>query len=170
MRFKRHGGNKAGFTLIELLVVIAIIGILSGIVIGSLSTSRAKARDAFRKTSLSQVRTALELYYNEHGTYQVAGSGWTGCGCGWLGYEDGGAYVTAVTRVLYNEKMISRSLVEDPLISPSFMMYVCNGGASYALAATLEYPSAADITKIQTTCNGPDMYTTYGKNYALTNP
>lgn len=36
--------TKQGFTLIELLVVIAIIGLLSSIVLASLSMSREKAR------------------------------------------------------------------------------------------------------------------------------
>lgn len=61
--------NKKGFTLIELLVVIAIIGILSSIVIVSLSASRAKARDAKRISDIRTIQLALALYYTDNGMY-----------------------------------------------------------------------------------------------------
>lgn len=64
--------NEEGFTLIELLVVIAIIGILSGVVLASLSTARAKARDANRISDLLQLETALEMYYNDFGQYPIS--------------------------------------------------------------------------------------------------
>ncbi|OHA09369.1 MAG: hypothetical protein A3B37_02285 [Candidatus Sungbacteria bacterium RIFCSPLOWO2_01_FULL_59_16] len=62
---------KSGFTLIELLVVIAIIGLLASIVFASLNSARAKARDAKRRSDLNQLRTALELYYSNHGNYPI---------------------------------------------------------------------------------------------------
>jgi general secretion pathway protein G len=61
--------NAKGFTLIELLVVIAIIGILSSVVLASLSTARAKSRDARRISDLGQIRLALEMYYDASSTY-----------------------------------------------------------------------------------------------------
>jgi len=62
------------FTLIELLVVIAIIGVLSSVVLASLNTARAKARDAKRVSDLHEIQLALEMYYNEHDAYPAQSS------------------------------------------------------------------------------------------------
>ncbi len=93
--FKEFFMNKKGFTLIELLVVIAIIGILSTLAVVALGSARAKARDARRLSDLKQFATALELYYNDQGSYPVGNgvtlgsgnyaclnaSGWAATGC-----------------------------------------------------------------------------------------
>jgi type II secretion system protein G len=64
-----------GFTLIELLVVIAIIGILSSVVLASLNSARQKSRDARRISDLSQVKLALELYFDAHNAYPTTAQG-----------------------------------------------------------------------------------------------
>ncbi len=61
-----------GFTLIELLVVISIIALISSVVLSSLNTARTKARDAKRKSEFTQIRIALNLYYDEYGRYPDA--------------------------------------------------------------------------------------------------
>ncbi|MFZ4500502.1 MAG: type II secretion system protein [Minisyncoccia bacterium] len=60
---------KKGFTLIELLVVIAVIGLLAGVIMASLNSARAKARDARRISDTKAVSTALYFYYDTYGTY-----------------------------------------------------------------------------------------------------
>ncbi len=60
-----------GFTLIEILVVIGIIAILSGIVMAKLGGSSANTRDAKRQADLKMLGVALEVYFNQNGSYPV---------------------------------------------------------------------------------------------------
>jgi prepilin-type N-terminal cleavage/methylation domain-containing protein len=61
--------NKKGFTLIELLVVIAIIGILSAIVMASLTVARQKAANAKVRAQLASARSAASIYNDAHNGY-----------------------------------------------------------------------------------------------------
>lgn len=122
--------NRKGFTLIELLVVIAIIGILAAMVVVALGGARAKGRDAARKSDLSQIRSALELYYAD---------------------QSPEAYVDAAVAVTVNgtTDTLSAALLGgdyvktvpvDPTNSGIYVYkYISTGsGADYTLSATLE--------------------------------
>jgi len=61
--------NKKGFTLIEMLVVLAIIGVLSSVVIVSLTDKRSAARDAQRVSTAQSIILALKLEQNEDLTF-----------------------------------------------------------------------------------------------------
>ncbi len=76
-----------GFTLIELLVVIAIIGILSSVVLTSLSTAGKKADDAKRLAEMQQLQKALSLYYDDNGVYPTTSNAWWG-NCSNFGSHD----------------------------------------------------------------------------------
>jgi len=56
--------TSRGFTLIELLVVIAIIGILAGVVITNVGSTRTKARVAAAQATMDGIKTAAAICIN----------------------------------------------------------------------------------------------------------
>lgn len=84
-----------GFTLVELLVVIAIIGVLATLLLLQLGVARAKARDTKRIADVNQLRTSVELFFD----------------------DNGGCYPTAITQASGNlTKYLSSGVVPaDPL-------------------------------------------------------
>ncbi len=137
--------RQKGFTLIELLVVIAIIGVMAALVIVNLSTANKKSRDARRKADLSEVRTAMELYFDANTGYPpltVSGANITG-----LSSYLSPTYIqtlpldpknTATGGFIYTYTM--------PAVTPST--------AGYQINATMENPSATN----------PSPYSVYGSN------
>jgi prepilin-type N-terminal cleavage/methylation domain-containing protein len=82
--------KSQGFTLIELLVVIALIGILASVILAALNSARLKARNAKRLETITQIQTALDLYYTQYGVYptETDDTGAFACG-GWDATADG---------------------------------------------------------------------------------
>lgn len=100
--------KKTGFTLIELLVVISIISLLAMIAMTSLNSARRRARDAKRFSDMEQIRLALEIYKEFHGTYPEE----TSIDGDWeTSAEDGGAFL----EVLQSEGYFPNGTPRDPI-------------------------------------------------------
>lgn len=98
--------RSTGFTLIELLVVISIIGLLSSVVLASLNSARAKARDVRRISDVRQIQTALAIYRENHGYYpNCAGSS---------------EYIVSGTTECLSAALISDGLISKVPVDPKF--------------------------------------------------
>jgi len=71
---RRKIKNHKGFTLLELMIVIAITILLAAttIVVFNPGEKQKEQRDALRISSLSQIASAMELYYAEYKRYPTS--------------------------------------------------------------------------------------------------
>ena len=69
---------EQGFTLVELLIVVVILGILAAIVIPQFSTSTQDARVAALDSSLGNMRSVVDLYFQQHNEYPSANADGSG--------------------------------------------------------------------------------------------
>lgn len=124
--------NSAGFTLVELLVVIAVIGILSSVVLMSLSTANTRGKDVAIQSDLVGVRTQAQLYYNSNGGYSLNGAS-----------IPASSDCSAASSVFVDPKIGLQILAADSANggARSVICSVTAGGAAYAVAA--EFASTA---------------------------
>lgn len=97
---KHETGKQSGFTLIELLIVVVILAILASIVVPQFGTSTNDARDSAADTTLTGLRAAINLYYQQHGKFPGASTAVPTAACSGTsgaGVATGGAGATAAT-------------------------------------------------------------------------
>ncbi len=138
---KKTSVRSQGFTLIELLIVIALVAIISSLGIYSFGNAQKKARDANRKSDLTQFRSSLESYANKNnGLYPVHAS------------PGIAADVLCSTAADLN---LSFTCPVDPKngTSPYGYKYI-GDGLKYLLYAALENPTPSTNTYIGLCSNG----------------
>jgi len=144
---RKVGANGAGFTLIELLVVISIIGLLSALIIVSVSGAQKKAKDTQRKNSSKTIAGAISQYQIDQNKYFVDSS-------------NTAISINTPTNNLASA-LVPLYLVTNGAFNSSLTAkYFANGaGTSYAQAWLLE----SDTESAANSGNG--VYTTYGEAY-----
>ncbi len=174
--FKISSKNKNGFTLIELLVVVAIIGLLSSVVMVSVNSARAKARDARRMSDIDQAIKALALYYSDYGNYIETGSGCgnNNNGTGYFNHTNGSSYLVSIAQCLFNAGYTSQIIIDPTGFTsgnstnqrPHYMKYHCtqNGQKVVYMYASLETKPRFVDGPTNGTCSDV-LDTSYGMNY-----
>lgn len=131
---------KKGFTLIELLVVIAIIAMLSSLSVVALNSARAKSRDARRLSDIKQIRTALEMYYDNNQTYPTSTSGTLGAGS-FACLNNSGFAAVDCTGTVYMQ-----IVPKDPIPTRNYTYATVDSGRGYTIVYSLENGGAATAT------------------------
>jgi len=152
--------NK-GFTLVELLVVISVLAVLSSLLISNLNNARVQARDTQRKSDFSQIKKALQLYFNDYGGIYPANSGNQIAGCGADGTSacNWGGFFGHDTTDYYYMKL----LPTDPLdAAPYQYQYTRTANTSYCLQTTLENEADKDILASQNKCSACEPAAGFG--------
>lgn len=152
--------------------MIAVIGLLSSVILVNLQGARAKARDSRRMQDLSQIATALLLYYDDNGNYIESGSGcgWGGNGTGWFNYVDGSNYLKSIVQCLVDEKLIPLEIIDptggrtsSPSSGYTYMKYHCGTPVKAYIYAKLETVPQSSTSTDGTCCSTCDSG--YGMNY-----
>lgn len=64
--------KNPGFTLIELLMVVVILSVLAAVAIPRFGSSTDPAKVVTIDSTLASTRTAIDMYYQDHGEYPAA--------------------------------------------------------------------------------------------------
>jgi len=133
--------KKTGYTLIEILVAISIIAVLTAVGVTSFTSVNKKSRDAKRKSDIEQIRSALEMYRADNGSYPATDN---------LDDLEVDSYIAKIP-LDPKDGQTGYTYVYTALGSPAY---------SYTLQALLENPDDSDNSCIPTE----------PKNYCVKNP
>ena len=95
---------QKGFTLVELLIVVIILALLAAIVVPQFASSTDDAKLASMDTTLANMRSIVDLYYQQHGEFPglntavgAACTGTDGTGAGGAGAPGEQAFIDQLT-------------------------------------------------------------------------
>lgn len=160
--------NK-GFTLVELLIVISILGILATIALVAFNSSQIRGRDAQRKSNLSEVAHALEIFYSDYNKYPPTDAGNAtgqiyGCPydpktipatvtpCAWGADEFRDIDAAGNTKTTY-----MKILPKDPSSGQTYWYRVDASGQKFQLFAHIENTMDPSLVSTNFTCGGTNV-------------
>lgn len=92
--------TQKGFTLVELLIVVIILALLAAIVVPQFASSTDDAKVSSLDTTLGNMRSVIDLYFQQHGEYpgaltavDVACTATDGTGTGGAGVQGAQAFM-----------------------------------------------------------------------------
>lgn len=126
--------SRRAFTLIELLVVVAVIAILAAIAVPNFLEAQTRSKVSRAKADMSTLRTALESYAVDEGTYPL---------------NAGGIGLTGALQSLTKPRTYLTSIPIDPFMK----------GGTYAYYAAGKVPTLMekDFGSYMVASVGPDL-------------
>jgi prepilin-type N-terminal cleavage/methylation domain-containing protein len=112
---RRNRANQEGFTLVELLIVAIILAILAAIVVPQFASSTGDAAASALRSDLSGVRSAIDLYTQQHSSTFPGAVASTGGTC--TGGTAGGGNVDTQQALVEQLKYYSNSAGQTCSIS-----------------------------------------------------
>lgn len=131
----RHAA-RAGFTLVELLIVVIILAILAAVVVPQFAASTDDAKAAALDTTLANMRSSLDLYYQQHGEYPSAngdGTNAAGSAAAFLSQlsqytdADGGVATTKDATHIYGPYLRKAAIPTEPMTESAVVEIVTTG-------------------------------------------
>ena len=78
MTHRESARRQRGFTLVELLIVAILLAILAAIVVPQFASTTNDAQESALRANLAAMRSAIDLYRQQHGEYPGAVASSTG--------------------------------------------------------------------------------------------
>ncbi|MCR9277782.1 MAG: type II secretion system GspH family protein [Pseudomonadaceae bacterium] len=142
--------SQSGFTLVELLIVAIMLAILAAIVVPQFASTTTEGEEAALKSDLAAIRSAIDLYRQQHGAYPAiaasSGGTCTGGTAGTGAAESGAAFTDQLTRYSnasgqtctlpvggnfnFGPYLKIDALPTNPVSKSSALVIVATGGAS----------------------------------------
>jgi prepilin-type N-terminal cleavage/methylation domain-containing protein len=138
--------SNRGFTLVELMIAVTIVGILATVAIPMFQMVPERSKSTEAVTALGLIRSAMRIYYVEHGTYANATHFTDGAQV-----TDGGLLGVSDTDLM-GRYFSSESYTFDGAPTANTYTIECDGSASTA-------PFASEVSSVVVTIDENGEFT-----------